>query len=464
MGKSREKKGRIKTRELTKNEKVLLSLLCIIILSWIVYRFIITPQIEKLKDLSTQKIEYQTKIDEMNDVLRGESRINKEWDSLHKEKEEIVSRYFPRMDQPQIIYLLNRLIESENLSVIDLNFNRPGYEDIGGFQVKSMDISIPYKGSYAGVIDIINSLRYSPRKILVDSLSMDRDNLEDLNGNMSLRVYSLDGIADTDKDVVYIDTAISEPKQTPFLPYTEFAEDQLDNSISVEENTPIEDDFIRRQVLHDFEYMNYNLIPSSTMVKGKVLPSTVAKSNKYSLRFEYNILALEKENRAYVDISKSNITLKYPPNSIGMWVYAYGYSPGTIGLSLKGQAGEEIDVKATEGVNWMGWQYIEASVPMDIKLYPLNIDKLYYELPYNRDDFGVLLFDKLEAIYPKSEGEINKDDKGYFFHIVEKGDTLEGLSQRYYGRKDYKNEIIKLNDINSGDGLTEGKILVLLRR
>ena len=459
-----QKRGKIKTRELTKNEKSLLSLLGIVILSWLVYRFIITPQTEKMKSLSEQKIEYQSKIDDMNDVLRRESNINNEWDTLHKEKEDIVSRYFPKLDQPQIIYLLNELVDSEELSVVDLNFNRPGYEDIGGFQVRSMDISIPYNGSYDGIIDIINSLRHSPRKILVDSLSIDRSSLEGLNGNMSLKIYSLDGIADADSDVVYIDTAISEPKKTPFLPYTDFAENVVDNSIYVEESIPTEDDFIRRQILHDFEYTNYNLIPSGTMVKGKVLPSTISKSNKYSLRFEYNILALEEENRAYIDISKSNIVLKYPPNSIGMWIYAYGYSPGTIGLSLKGQAGEQIDIKATEGVNWMGWQYIEATVPMDIKLYPLTLDKIYYELPYNRDDFGVLLFDQLEAIYPKSEGEINKDDKGYFFHIVEKGETIEGLSQRYYGKISYKNEIMKLNDIKSGDILSQGKILVLLRR
>lgn len=464
MEKSLKGKGKIKTRELTKNEKVLLSLLGIVILSWLVYRFVITPQTDKMETLSAQKIEYQTKIDDMNDVLRREINIKKEWETLHKEKEEIVSRYFPKLDQAQIIYLLNELVENEEISVVDLNFNRPGFEDIGGFQVKSMDISIPYNGSYDGIMDIVNSLKHSPRKILVESLSMDRDNTEALNGSMSLRVYSLDGIAETDKDVVYIDTAVGEPKKTPFLPYTEFAENKIDNSVSVEENIPTEDDYIRRQILHDFEYNNYNIIPSSTMVKGKVLPSTIAKSNKYSLRFEYNILALEEENRAYIDISKSNITLKYPPNSIGMWIYAYGYSPGTIGLSLKGQAGEVIDAKATEGVNWMGWQYIETVVPMDVKLYPLTVDKIYYELPYNRDDFGVLLFDQLEAIYPKSEGELNKNDNSYFFHIVEKGDTIESLSQRYYGKKDYKNEIMKLNDIKSGDMLYEGKILVLLRR
>lgn len=459
-----QKKDKIKTRELTKNEKVLLSILGIVILSWLIYRFIITPQTEKIRSLSTQKIEYQTKIDDINDVLRRESNINKEWDSLHKEKEEIVSRYFPKLDQAQIIYLLNELVDSDDLSVIDLNFNRPGYEDIGGFQVKSMDISIPYNGSYESVIDTINSLTNSPRKILVDSLSMDRDKLDGLSGNMSLKVYSLDGITDTDSEVIYIDTDISEPKKTPFLPYNEFVEDEINNSITGEENIPTEDDFIRRQMLHDFEYNNYNLIPSNAMVKGKVLPSTIAKSNKYSLRFEYNILALEEENRAYIDISKSNIILRYPPNSIGMWIYAYGYSPGTIGLSLKGQAGEEIDIKAIEGVNWMGWQFIETAVPMDIKLYPLALDKIYYELPYNRDDFGVLLFDKLEAIYPRSEGEINKNSNGYLFHIVEKGDTLDGLSQRYYGKISYKDEIMKLNDLKSGDILFEGRILVLLRR
>ncbi len=466
MQKSSKKK--LKTRELTKNEKFLLTLLGIVILIWGSYSFIITPQTEKIQSLNAQKIEYQTKIDEINDVLRREGNINKEWDSLHKEKEDIIAQYFPKLDQAQIIYLLNGLLEEEAVSVVDMSFNRPDYEDIGDFKVKNMEISIPYNGSYVGVVDIIKSLKGSPRKILLDSVTMDRDSEGKLNGNMFLKVYSLEGIADTNSDVVYIDLAKEESKNTPFAPFNEYksGEEYSSGNMSGEVPGRFEEKPYVEETLLDFESKNTYFLPSQSLVKGSVSQSTNAKSKKYSLRFEYNIIAIEEENRGFIDVSKNNITLRYPPNTIGMWVYSYDYSPATVGILFHGQMGEEIYVPLTEGIGWTGWKYIEASPPNDLVVYPLKIEKLYVEIPKDRDDYGVLLMDKLEALYTRNIDEngndITADD--YIFHIVKPGDTMEKISMDYYGTKNYKNEIAQLNEMQSTDVLPVGKVLVLKNR
>lgn len=464
-------KKNLKTRELTKNEKILLSFLSAVILVWCVYRFIITPQTEKLQSLSVEKIEYQGKIDEMNMTLKKEVTINKEWDVLHKEKEMIVSKYFPTIDQAQIIYLLNDLIEHEDVSVVDLNFNRPGYEDIGEFQVKNMDISIPYNGKYDGIVDIINAIKKSPRKILVDSLSMDRDSKGKLNGNMSLKVYSLEGIVETNKDIVYIDTMSNGSKNTPFSEYDDYIvkEDLVDkdgNIIGEDKGKEVATNLYIEETLLEFESKNNYFLPSQPLVKGNVMQSTNSKSKKYSLRFEYNILAVEEENKAYVDISKNNITLKYPPNSIGMWVYSYDYSPATVGIGFKGQMGEDEYLPLTKGIGWTGWKYLEVSPPSDLNLYPLKLDKLYVDMPKGREDFGVILMDKLEAIYTRNlgEGGSDKSISDYIFHVVERGDTVEKISMLHYGTNIYKNEILKLNEIKPGVVLPIDKVLVLKKR
>ena len=456
-------KKKIKIRELTKNEKFLLTLLGIIIFIWVGYRFIITPQAEKMENLSEQKREYQGKIDEINEVLRKESSINKEWDRLHKEKEDIVSRYFPKLDQAQIIYLLNNLLEQESVSVVDMNFNRPSYEDIGGFQVKNMDISIPYNGSYVGVIDIIKSLKGSPRKILLDSVSMDRNADGRLNGNMSLKIYSLEGITDTNSDVVYIDIAKEESKNTPFASFKEYknnSEDGEEASEITETKPYIE------EILLDFENENSYFLPSQELVKGSVSQSTKAKSKKYSLRFEYNIVAIEEENRGFIDVSKNNILLKYPPNTIGLWIYSYDYSPATVGILFRDQMGEETYVPLAEGIGWTGWKYIETIPPEDLKIYPLKLEKLYVEIPKDRDNYGVLLMDRLEAIYTRNIDEDGNDMSvgDYIFHVVEKGDSFESISIKYYGSNKYKNEILKLNEMKASDTLPIGKVLVLKKR
>lgn len=457
-------KKKIKIRELTKNEKRLLTILTMVIFVLGSYKFIITPLSSKIENLKVQKQEYQSKIDEINHVLRKENNINKEWDTLHKEKEEIVSKYFPKLDQAQVIYLLNELLDQEAVSIVDMNFSRPSYEDIGGFQVKNMDISVPYNGSYSGVVDIIKALKTSPRNILLESVSMDRDSKGKINGNMTLKVYSLDGIVDTDNDVIYIDIANDEVKNTPFIPYEDFKDEQVEDNEDIKDNTELKP--YVEEILLDFENKNTYFLPSQELVKGSVTQSAKAKSKKFSLRFEYDIVAIEEENRGFIDVSNDNIIIKYPPNSIGLWLYSYDYSPATVGVLFRGQMGEEIYLPLTKGIGWTGWKYIEANPPEDLNIYPMRLDKLYVEIPKDRDNCGVLLMDKLEAVYTRNIDENGKDMNAgdYIFHVVKRGDTIEKISMEYYNTNKYKDEILKLNEMKSTDSLPAGKILVLKKR
>lgn len=465
-----------KMRKMTKNEKILLMLLGIVILFWAVFRFIIVPQKNKLDVLSQQKDEYKDRIVEINKIFKKEDQINKDLEMLHKERDQILGRYFSKLDQPQIIYLLNDLIEDDKLSVADINFSRPSEEKIEEMVVNYMDVSIPFKGEYEGVMNVVEAINKSPRKILVDGLTMDKGEIDQLSGNLSLKIYSLEGISNGIDNIASIaDTVESIERETPFSPYKDYSgKTIIDNSEEIfdrEENMNDYSEEIRggiseskdhaSETLIDFENESFHFIPSHPLVKGSVGQSTVAKSKKSSLRFEYNILALEEENRAYVDLSKNDVEIKYPPNSIGIWVYAYGYSPGTLGIRFKGQVGEMLDVELSKGVSWIGWQYIEIVPPADLSLYPLKLDKIYLEISYNREDYGVLLFDKLEAYYPANK---NLDKSFYSFYIVEKGDTIEKISMKLFGNQDYRKKIMKINDIKQGDILNEGKILVLPRK
>ena len=469
--KTYSKKRKMNTRPFTKSEKILLSLLGLVILIWASNRFIFQPQAEKLYHLEAEKADYEMQIIDMNNTLKSEEKIKREWEILHKERDQILSRYFPTLDQSQIIYLLNDLTKDDNFNVEDLSFSRPSVETLGEVDVRNMEVSIPFAGNYNGIIDVINAFEGSPRRILVNNLSLDRRNPEDLTGAMSLKIYSLEGIAETDPNVIFVDTAGDSGSGLPFEPYDDFMDQSLElgsfEDVSGDEEIPSSPDIkegMRKQLLHEFDNSRYSFIPSSPMVKGNVTPSTVKKSGKYAMRFEYNILALEDENRAYIDLSSTNMELKIPPDIIGTWVYSYGYSPGTLGMRLVTQDGEFIDVEMAEGISWMGWTYLETNLPSDLSLYPLRLDKLYYELPFNRDDFGILLIDKMEAFYRLSEETIVGEQESYLFYVVESGDTVNGISESIYGTGQYKNEIMELNEIKPGDILTVGKVLVLKRR
>ncbi len=457
-----------KFRPLTKSEKFLLITLGLIILLWGSFRFIITPQEDKILALQNEKLDLDTKIMDMNNTLKKEEKIKKEWEVLHVERDQILSHYFPILDQSQIIYLVNDLVADDRVNFSDYNFNRPSSEKVGEMEVRQIGLSIPFDGDYDGIVDIIKSIGTSPRRILVDSLSMDRKDNKELGGNISLKIYSLEGLAETDPNVIHV-ASVDNPKEgSLFGAFKDYKEETGsigstgDSSYLNQSNDGME--LIKAQLLDDFEKRNYTFIPSNELVKGDAVPSTIRKSGKYSLRFEYNILALEDENRAYIDLTNSDIVFKYPPDTVSMWVNSYGYSPGTLGMRLRTQGGEDIDVKISEGISWLGWSNLQTTLPMDSKLYPLQLTHLYYELPYNRDDYGVLLIDKLEAFYPYNEdqGIINKPINE--FYVVQHGDTISSISEKFYGSEKYKNEIMKNNGINPGDVLPVGKVLVLIKR
>lgn len=462
--------------QMTDREKKLLLGLGLVVILFLVINFIVLPQEERIKALAEEKVQYEEKLQEINRILHEEEQITAKFDEMTLEKENYSSLYFPSLDQSQIIYLLNDLIESENVLINDLSFSRPELEQIGDLEVMAMNVSIPYSGSYEGVLDVVDSIKKSPRRILVDNLSMERQESNSLNGNMNLKIYSLEGILENDRDVIFIDKSSIGTKISPFAEYDEYASykakeeaeaeaevgdvttGSMDESLIGPESDG-EKDLMKRETVLGFEEDNIHFIPSQPLVRGLATRSTKSKIGKYSLRVEYDILAVEDQNRVYLDLSENSINLKYPPKAMGIWVYSYGYSPITIGLGFTGQMGEKEYLPFTEGIGWSGWKYLELAPPTDLSIYPLEVDKLYIDMPKNREDFGVILFDGLESIYER-DGD-SKDDTDYVFHIIKAGDTLERLSQRYYGTANKVSEIMKLNDLKPEDLLLEGKVLVL---
>lgn len=464
--------SRINLRPLTKSEKTLLVLLGIVVVFYLSSLFILNPQAEKVSSLNAEIVTLDNQIADMNNTIKKEDNIKKEWEMLHRERDEILKNYFPVLDQAQIIYLLNDLIVDDRVNISDLNFTNPSEEKLGEMAVQNMSISLPYSGSYDGTMNIIKSLGSSPRRIVVDNLTMDREGDSNLSGNITLKIYSLEGIAKTDPEVIHVETVDGDREGSLIASYDGYSDAITSGgaqggayaSGKAGSGTGINDsDYVKVYKLDDFETRNYSFIPSNENIKGSAEPSTIKKSGKYSLRFEYNMFAIGQENRAYVDLGPG-IELKFPPDTISMWVDAFGYSPGTLGLRFRTQDGEDIDVVASQGISWLGWSEVEAQAPQDLDLYPLTLTHVYFEMPFNRDDIGVFLIDKLQAYYPVNEDSQGNNQPIYDFYVVKPGDTVTSISRFVYGTINYKNEILTNNSLTAGDVLPVGKVLVLVRR
>lgn len=466
-------------RPLTKTEKVLIFILALLITILVAFKLIIIPQVSKYEKLIEQKQKYEDQIFQMNTLLKNEKRIDREHMNLDIEKTILGNKYFSTIDQPQIINLLNDILNDEQIDTLNIHFNRPNEEQIGDLMVKTMNLTLPYRGDFECLIRIIEGIDSSPKKISVSNLIMDRNIDGKLAGNITLKIYAIEGLRENLDEPSKLTRSIDEDKPNPFKAfagYDEKANNDLEDITEDFSGFPAEDpiqdigrstlepidekvskESDNRKILEDFEGGDIYFIPSHRNIRGSISKSNNSKSNKHSLRLEYDILALEEENRAYIDLTDKDIVLRHPPSSIGLWVYSYSYSPATIGYRLKDQEGKKIDVELLRGIKWTGWQYIEAAPPQDISLYPLQLDRLYLELNQYKDDYGIILVDGLEAKYPKA----TKDMEEYSFYIVEPGDTLNKISIKNYGNSRKVDLIMKYNEIKSNKDIRTGKILVI---
>ena len=335
--KQKQKKFKQKKEiQLTKNEKTLIILLALIIMFWLFNKFIFTTQRNRINGLKEKEIQYEEEKINIDGILAKESIINEDYVKLNREKDKLLLEYFPTLDQAQIIYLLNDIMDSSNLKILNLDFSEPQVEEIAGVPIKTMDVTLPYEGNYEELLDFLSKVRTSPRKFLITSLTMDNNDSHGILGQIGVKVYSLEGIFEEEGDVVSIDTIINTEKQNPFAPFDEYEEKEEGEKVieGLEDNTDsqytsngysqdsglIPKNVNNGQLLEGFEGEKTYFVPSSLNVKGSVSKAAKAKEGKYSLRVEYNILAVEEENRAYIDLREKNIILKYPPNSIGLWV------------------------------------------------------------------------------------------------------------------------------------------------
>lgn len=225
-------------------------------------------------DLNEKKIQYEEEIAKMNEILRKEDSIDKEWKRLGIEKESILGKYFGSLSQPEIIYLLNGLLQDENVHILDMSFGHPSEEIFEELSVQTMDITIPYKGNYEGITKIVKNLESSPKKILTSNLIIDRNIDNELSGNMSLKLYSLEGIAEVEDTIAYIDTDIISGKSNPFVAFEDFEKKKdLDDS-KLDDRGIVEDDMPtlglgqetkaepQRDILESFDKDNIYFIPS----------------------------------------------------------------------------------------------------------------------------------------------------------------------------------------------------------
>ena len=439
----------------SKRERNLLLVLLVAVLAFLAFWFVLTPQGKAIGVLKEEKIHYDNEMAKINETIAKENHINKEFETLNKDFNRLSERYYQEPNQPELIQVLNEIIEEGKLEVSQLSFKDADTIEVEGVKLNALGVSTPIKGTYDDLEHFLTQLRLSDKRLVVDQLTITKDEKDKVSGQIFFNAFAYGGAKPKKDGYFYKNVFAEESKENPFIAF----EGYVDSSSSGGSGGD-EEEISKRTVLSDLEDDNIFFMGTSPSITGKVRRVNNPKYGKTALRTEYFLSTDYKEERAYIILDNQNISLKYPPSSIGVWAYSYGYSPVSVGMRLQDLDGRKIDVELEKGVGWKGWKFISASPPQDVNLYPLVLDRIYMELGANRDDFGVLLFDRIEAEYSKDDEE-EEESPGYRFYVVKPGDTFISISRMFYGTDSYYRKIMQDNGITDGSALEAGKVLVI---
>lgn len=251
---------KIKDRiRLNKNEKRLLIILFSIILLCFFNRTILINQKRKIVRLEEQKNKYEEESINAVNILKEKDKVNKNSIRLGREKNRIALQYFSCLEQSEIIYLLDDVLKKCKIEIFDIDFSAPKFEMINGISIKSMDLSISYQGTYEELLHSLNKIINSPKKILINSLVVDRESDNVLIGEIELKVYSLEGILNEAKLGRRMTLILNPERKDPFLSFYEDSEENKEKYEDELQNSANEKEIHEDEMPTDFNIdKNYN--------------------------------------------------------------------------------------------------------------------------------------------------------------------------------------------------------------
>src|SRR5690606_1875007 len=121
---------------------------------------------------------------------------------------------------------------------------------------KTMNISIPFEGSYKALTKFFENIRTSPRKIIVEQLTIDVKDGNSLSGEINLLVYSLEGLIDEKNDVITKGMDLTNRNDKPFEPFEDYTDVEESENYASQDNEMVQESFEEN---HDiFEINNKN--------------------------------------------------------------------------------------------------------------------------------------------------------------------------------------------------------------
>jgi hypothetical protein len=187
------------------------------------------------------------------------------------------------------------------------------------------------------------------------------------------------------------------------------------------------------QVKVGYRYKTLNRFEDLDDLKLELYPEnsegSIEISDKYykeghnSLKLNYDFTKLTDQSISSIKFGEhgEGVVLEDNPEAIGMWVYGDG-KEHWLRCRIQDVYGTEIKLTFADKVDWTGWKWVTADIPVDIS-YPIKLNSIYLaEINEDKTDSGSIYVDNLRLMYEPNDKNLGLRQETVFvddLHVSE---------------------------------------------
>ncbi|MBP2027369.1 Tfp pilus assembly protein PilO [Acetoanaerobium pronyense] len=193
--------------KISAKEKNLLILLLCIVLGYLYYSFVYTPQREDIQNLQSERNEKKQVYAQMEDMLRKEGNIDLELRENREAIRILADDFFGDIDQEEAIVVLSDFARDSQSVFNRMSFTEPAFENIlpveetesttesnlesDNDNIRKMSSQIDFEGDYNSLMSLLRNMKSYPKNILSTNMNINSDEDGNLNGNIAMDFYSV---------------------------------------------------------------------------------------------------------------------------------------------------------------------------------------------------------------------------------------------------------------------------------
>lgn len=371
-------KGSVKVMKMTKREKILIGLLLVVALAYGYFQFLYTPLINEIADLEVKKVQKEAELLEIEQYMAKEGFYEAEYNKNIEVLEEIISNYYIKNHQEDIVILMKEFNESEDLLLNDFSFSDKT-EQLEA--IEQLSVQVDFEGSYESLNQYLNKIESNDQYIAISEVSIDTDEDGLISGELELNFMSIPALNTyLEKASLFEKNGVLVERQvdSPFNQYESLAMKQENTDPTVMESY-MEDHSIYS--LGNLANKRSFFVGTDQSISGKITTTSHSQYNSTSLLLDYNYGVLKPDLEANL-VFEDQLLISNPHEYISVLAKSEQITNHAFGLVIVDSYGESHILSLMDSITSDAWEVYEVEMPLDV-VYPARVQRVYVKSTSN---------------------------------------------------------------------------------